>query len=53
MLAILQAQGVAADLSLARDWYRKASEFGSREALDRLNVLTSAKVDGGGTVGLW
>jgi TPR repeat protein len=53
MLAILQAQGLAADLSLARDWYKKASEFGSREALERLNVLISAKVDGGGTVGLW
>jgi hypothetical protein len=53
MLVILQAQGVAADLSLARDWYKKASEFGSREALERLNVLTSAKVDGGATVGLW
>jgi TPR repeat protein len=53
MLAILQAQGIAADLSLARDWYKKASEFGSREALERLNVLTSANVGGGGTVGLW
>jgi hypothetical protein len=51
MLAILHAQGVAADPSLARDWYKKASEFGSREARERLKLLTSAKVDGAESVG--
>jgi hypothetical protein len=39
MLAILRVQGVAADTSLARDWYKKASDFGSREAQERLNLL--------------
>jgi hypothetical protein len=46
MLAIIRAQGVAADPSLARDWYKKASELGSREARERLQLLTSAKVGG-------
>ena len=39
MLAIIQAQGVAADPSSARDWYKKASEFGSQEAQERLDLL--------------
>jgi hypothetical protein len=39
MLAIIRAQGVAPDPSLARDWYKKASEFGSQEAQERLNLL--------------
>jgi hypothetical protein len=47
MLAMLQARGVLANLSLARDWYEKASEFGSREAQERLNLLSSSKIDGG------
>jgi hypothetical protein len=38
--------GVAPDVSLAREWYQKASEYGSREARQRLNVL-AATVDGG------
>jgi hypothetical protein len=42
MLSILRAQGVAADPSLARDWYKKASELGSGEARERLNLLTAA-----------
>jgi hypothetical protein len=46
MLAIVRARGVAADLSLARDWYKKASDFGSQEAEDRLKLLTSASLDG-------
>ena len=41
VLAMLQAHGVAADVSTARDWYKKASEFGSREAQQRLNLLTA------------
>jgi hypothetical protein len=39
MLAIIRAQGVAPDPSLARDWYKKASEFGSQEAQERLDLL--------------
>jgi hypothetical protein len=39
MLEILKAQGVAGDTSVARDWYKRAAEFGSREAQDRLNLL--------------
>jgi hypothetical protein len=42
MLAILQAPGVAADVSLALDWYEKAQELGSREARQRLRLLTEA-----------
>ena len=45
MLAILQVRGVAGDLSLAHDWYQKASELGSQEAQERLKLLASAKVD--------
>jgi len=50
VLAMIQARGVSGDLSLARDWYEKASEFGSREAQERLNLLASIKVDGGESV---
>jgi hypothetical protein len=39
MLAIIRAQGVTADPSLARDYYKKASEFGSQEAQERLDLL--------------
>jgi hypothetical protein len=42
MLAIFQAHGVAADVSAALDWYKKASEFGSQKAQQRLNLLTAA-----------
>jgi hypothetical protein len=42
ILAMLQVHGVAADVSMARDWYKRASEFGSREAEQRLNLLTAA-----------
>jgi curved DNA-binding protein CbpA len=50
MLAILQARGVAADISLARDWYEKARKVGSREAQERLDLLVSTKVDRGESV---
>jgi hypothetical protein len=52
MLAILQVRGVAGDLSLAHDWYKKASELGSQEAQERLKLLAAAKVDDGGPVAL-
>jgi hypothetical protein len=42
MLAILQAPGVAADVPLALDWYKKAEEFGSHEAEQRLRLLATA-----------
>jgi curved DNA-binding protein CbpA len=51
MLSILNAQGVAADPSLARDWYKKAGELGSQEALERLKLLTSAKIGGAKSIG--
>jgi hypothetical protein len=41
MLTMLQAHGVTADARVALDWYKKASEFGSREASQRLNVLAA------------
>jgi hypothetical protein len=44
MLAILQAHGVAPDVSLALDWYKKAQELGSREAQQRLQVLATSLV---------
>jgi TPR repeat protein len=34
--------GVAADIPRAREWYERAIEFGSQEALRRLNSLTTA-----------
>jgi curved DNA-binding protein CbpA len=45
MLAVLQAHGVAADVSLALDWYEKASGFGSREAQERLRLLATVLVE--------
>jgi curved DNA-binding protein CbpA len=45
MLAILQVRGVAADASFALDWYAKASEFGSREAQERLRLLAAVLVE--------
>ena len=45
MLAILGAHGIAADASLARDWYIKAREFGSREAQARLDLLAAPPFD--------
>ena len=41
MLTMLQARGVTADARVALDWYKKASEFGSHEASQRLNVLAA------------
>jgi hypothetical protein len=45
MLAILQPHGVASDLSLALDWYKKARDYGSLEAEQRLRSLTAAFVE--------
>jgi DnaJ domain len=39
MLSTLQAPGLAADVALARGWYAKASELGSQEAQQRLDML--------------
>jgi DnaJ domain len=47
MMAIIQAPGVASDISSARYWYKKASEFGSLEAQQRLQLLAFAGVNGG------
>jgi hypothetical protein len=41
MLTILHAHGVPADVPLALDWYKRASQFGSRTAQQRLNLLNS------------
>jgi hypothetical protein len=43
MLTMLQAHGVTADARVALDWYKKASEFGSHEASQRLNVLAALR----------
>jgi len=43
MLTMLQAHGVTADARAALDWYKKASEFGSHEASQRLNVLAALR----------
>ena len=53
ILAILQARGVAPDVSSARDWYKKASDLGSQEAQERLRLLASAGLNSEGppTVG--
>jgi hypothetical protein len=45
MLAVLRAHGVAADVSLALDWYEKASGFGSGEAKERLRLLAAVLVE--------
>jgi curved DNA-binding protein CbpA len=45
MLAILQARGIVPDVEQARYWYKKASEFGSEEADQRLRLLAPAKSD--------
>jgi hypothetical protein len=42
MLAILRAHGVTANVSMAVDWYKRASEFGSQKAQQRLDLLTAA-----------
>jgi len=44
MLATLRAHSVTADVALARDWYKRASDFGSKEAQQRLNLLASRDV---------
>jgi TPR repeat protein len=43
MLAILQVNGVAADVPKARYWYEKAKEFGSLEASQRLKLLENLR----------
>jgi hypothetical protein len=45
MLEILKAHGVASDVSLALDWYKRARDFGSLEAEQRLRSLTAAFVE--------
>jgi hypothetical protein len=45
MLAKLQVRGVASDVSVAIDWYKKAQDFGSPEARQRLKSLTTALVE--------
>jgi hypothetical protein len=39
MLSSVPTVGLAADVSLARGWYERAKELGSREAQERLNLL--------------
>jgi hypothetical protein len=41
MLAIVQARGVTADIPSALYWYKKASDLGSAEAQQRMQLLTS------------
>jgi hypothetical protein len=46
ILAILQVHGVTPDVSLACDWYKRASDLGSQEAQERLRLLASARING-------
>jgi DnaJ domain len=46
MLSMLRAPSVAADVALAREWYKQASALGSQDALERLRLLASASVGG-------
>jgi hypothetical protein len=41
MLEKLGIQGFASDIAAARIWYERAKEFGSAEALRRLEILAS------------
>jgi TPR repeat protein len=42
VLRELKVYGVAADVAMARTWYEKAKEFGSKEAPHLLEILASA-----------
>jgi hypothetical protein len=44
MLTMLRARDVAADVTLAREWYKKAGELGSSEAQERFKLLASTAV---------
>jgi TPR repeat protein len=35
--------GVAGDIALAREWYAKASSYGSREAAQRIELLAHGR----------
>jgi hypothetical protein len=41
VLAELGVRGVSGDPAIARSWYEKAKEYGSREAPRRLELLAS------------
>jgi hypothetical protein len=41
-LGELKVYGVAADVAMARTWYERAKEFGSKEAPHLLEILASA-----------
>jgi hypothetical protein len=43
MLKKLGVVGVAADAALAREWYSKASGFGSREAAQRIELMAQGR----------
>jgi hypothetical protein len=43
VLRKLGVLGVAADAALARDWYAKASSFGSREAAQRIELMAQGR----------
>lgn len=43
VLKKLGVLGVAADAALAREWYSKASSFGSREAAQRIDLLAQGR----------
>ena len=41
LLAKIGVRGIAPDIVQARSWYEKAREFGSSEAIDRLERLSA------------
>jgi len=51
-ISLRSIRATLADVSLARDWYEKASELGSQEAQERLKLMASALVDHGEPVAL-
>jgi TPR repeat protein len=43
VLRKLGVLGVAADAAIAREWYAKASSYGSREAAQRIELLARGR----------
>jgi hypothetical protein len=43
LLARMGARGIAPDVAMAREWYNRARDYGSREAADRLQALATVR----------
>jgi hypothetical protein len=51
MLEKFRVRGFAPDIAMARTWYQRAKEFGSAEASQRLEMLTSLQPPSSGQLG--